>query len=108
MRPLSFIQSVFYHSQIRRSRFFFGILENDKSKGKYTVKGGKTILGRIFSYQEKTGQDWESILDMPYIRIVIAMLDAPSIDYDKDSNSKFISPDSAEDEVNLFLSAFGK
>jgi hypothetical protein len=57
-------------------------LEIDESSGQYVVKGGKTILGRIFAYQEKTGMSLKEVLKMPYIMFVISMLDAPSIDYE--------------------------
>ena len=55
-----------------------------ESKGKYSITGGKTIIGKIFSYQEKTGMSYFDILKLPYITFTLGMLDAPQIDYDSD------------------------
>lgn len=76
-----------------------------KSKRQYTFVGGKTIIGRIFAYQEKTGMSYKEIMKMSYIVFVLGMLDAPQIDYDskKDKETKL---ESAESQVNAILNVF--
>ena len=83
-------------------------MEVDKRKKSYSVKGGRTILGKIFSYQEKTGMPIKEILKIPYIQFVIGMLDAPSIDYDKEEENeeeKIIRPKTAQEEMNALAGA---
>ena len=82
-------------------------MEVDKSAGQYAVKGGQTILGRIFAYQEKTGMSVNEILKIPYIMFVIGMLDAPSIDYEKKKNEKIITPKNAASEIAAITGALG-
>ena len=75
-------------------------METVKSKRQYAVSGGKTIIGKIFAYQEKTGMPIQEIMKMPYIMFIIGMLDAPSIDYDKENKKeKEIQPETANDEA---------
>lgn len=74
-------------------------MEADKSPGKYLVKGGNTILGRIFAYQERTGAAIKDIMSMPYIQFVIGMADAPQIDYEtKDKKDETFTPKNAQEE----------
>lgn len=63
-------------------------MEIDESEGQYPIKGGKTFLGKLFAYQERTGMSVKQIMKMPYILFVIGMLDAPSIDYDEKKKKK--------------------
>lgn len=81
-------------------------MEIDKSEGSYAVKGGKTILGKIFQYQEKTGMPVKDIMKLPYIFFVIGMLDAPAIDYDK-KKQKTYTPETGKDEINAFMGFLG-
>lgn len=80
-------------------------MEFDEADRQYLVKGGKTILGKLFSYQEKTGMPIGSILKLPYILFVIGMLDAPSIDYEskKDKKDKITIPKTAEEELAVVM-----
>ena len=80
-------------------------MELDNTKGQYSVKGGKTIIGRIFAYQEKTGMGIKDILKIPYITFVIGMLDAPSVDYDS-KKEKVNTPKTKQDEINALLGVF--
>jgi len=76
-------------------------LEADKSSRKYAVKGGNTILGRVFAYQERTGAAIKDIMSMPYIQFVIGMADAPQIDYetkDKKEKDEIYIPKNAQEE----------
>jgi len=68
--------------------FFFELLEKPKNERQHSIIGGKTILGKIFSYQEKTGMSVNDILQLPYIFFVISMADAPQIDYEKKKEKK--------------------
>jgi len=77
-------------------------LEIDKTPGQHTIKGGRTILGKIFAYQERTSASLNEINNMPYIQFVIGMLDAPSIDWEKKKEKKI---ETAEDEVNAIMNA---
>lgn len=99
MRIHPFNESVPCYSAEKRTRFFFHLLEINEDEGQYSIKGGKTILGRIFSYQERTGASLEEIYRMPYIQFVIGMLDAPSVEYDKKEKKK-----DAESQVNSLTS----
>lgn len=75
-------------------------MEIDDDGGKHSVKGGKTILGRVFSYQEKTGMSIENIMKLPYIFFVLGMADAPWIDYDsKKEKEKVNRPTTVEEEL---------
>jgi len=84
-------------------------LEFNHEEGPYLVKGGKTIIGRIFQYQEKTGMTPAQILKLPYIQFVLGMLDAPSIDYsskkEKATKPKVNTPKTADDEINAVIAA---
>lgn len=81
-------------------------MEIDTNENKYTVKGGNTILGKIFSYQERTGLSPKEILKLPYIQFVLGMLDAPQIDYDKkNKKNKKEEPKTVEDELAIIASA---
>lgn len=88
LRACSYIKPVCYDSTIRPASFFFELLEKPKDKGQYSIIGGKTILGRIFQYQEKTGMNYNDILELPYITFVLGMADAPQIDYDTKIETK--------------------
>jgi len=79
-------------------------LESPESERQYNIIGGKTILGKIFTYQEKTGMPYKEILKLPYIAFVIGMLDAPQIDY---KSKKVKKTDSASDQIAAFHGAFG-
>jgi hypothetical protein len=79
-------------------------LEVDESTGQYPIKGGKTILGRLFAYQEKTGMPVKDIMKLPWIMFIIGMLDAPSIDYDgkKSKKESINTPVDAAAEIAAF------
>jgi hypothetical protein len=77
-------------------------LESSKSKGQHTVIGGKTILGKIFTYQEKTGMKYQDIMKLPYIAFVIGMMDAPQIDYDSKKEQE-IKPKTVDDEASALV-----
>ena len=82
-------------------------MELDQSSGSYAVKGGKTILGRIFAYQEKTGTPYNEVLELPWITFVLSMLDAPSIDYDsKKKEEKTNTPKTAKEEADALRGLF--
>lgn len=74
----------------------FGILDAPVPKGSYDTKGGVTIFGKIFAYQEKSGSSYKSIMQMPYIQFVGAAIDAPQVDYEggkeKKKNKAFGTP----------------
>lgn len=78
----------------------------DKTKRKYTIKGGNTFLGSLFSYQERTGMSITEIMKLPYIVYIIGMIDAPSIDYDSKQNEDVNKPKSAEEEIAAFTLKF--
>ena len=82
-------------------------MEVDKLEGQYTIKGGKTILGKIFAYQEKTGQSVHEILRMPYVQFVLSMLDVPTVDYASKGTKKdnVKKPQTQEEEINLIAAA---
>ncbi len=81
-------------------------MEIDETENEYSIKGGRTILGRIFSYQEKTGMSPKQILELPYIQFVISMLDAPSIDYNKKKDKKVNNEElTAGDQVAAVIAA---
>lgn len=80
-------------------------METPKTEGQYAVKGGKTIIGKIFSYQEKTGMSIREIMEIPYILFVLGMLDAPCIDYDK-KKEEIIVPKTAAEEIAAITGAF--
>lgn len=69
-------------------------------KRKYTVKGGKTILGSLFSYQERTGMALSGILRLPYIYFVLGMIDAPYIEYDELEKEEVHTPKTVEEEIS--------
>ena len=55
-------------------------MDINKEDGQYTVKGGKTIIGKIHEYQKNTGASLRETLDLPYIFFVLSMADAPYLD----------------------------
>ena len=63
-------------------------MERPEEEGKYNIIGGKTILGKIFQYQEKTGMSYNEVLKLPYIIFVLGMADAPQVDYSSSTNKK--------------------
>lgn len=83
-------------------------MEINVDENKYTVKGGNTFLGKMFSYQERTGMSPKDILKLPYIQFVIGMLDAPQIDYEskkeKNKDKKNMTP---EEELAVIAGALG-
>lgn len=85
----------------------------DKTEKKYVVKGGRTILGKIFTYQEKTGMSIGDILKLPYIFFVIGSLDSVQIDYEetrkinKDEKNASKKEETAEEQMKKFANAFG-
>lgn len=82
-------------------------MEVDKTARKYSVKGGKTILGRIFEYQKETGLSPKEIMKLPYIFFVISMVDAPQIDYEsKDKKAEIAKPKTADEEIAALTSIF--
>lgn len=81
-------------------------MEVDKTKRKYTIKGGHTILGRIFEYQKETGLSPESIMKLPYIFFVISMADAPQIDYETKDKKTVIEPKTQEEEIAALTAIF--
>ena len=83
-------------------------MEIDTSKGQHVIKGGRTFLGKVFAYQERTGMSIREIMKIPYIQFVIGMLDAPAVDYDKKKDKKEITtPDTAESQASAVMSALG-
>ena len=40
-------------------------------------------MGKVGAYQERTGESFDTIMKMPYLRLLIQSADFPSIDYDK-------------------------
>jgi len=80
-------------------------LEIDNKGGQHAIKGGKTFLGRLFAYQEKTGMGIKEIMKLPYILFVIGMLDAPSIDYESKKTKEYNTPNTAEEEINAVTNA---
>ena len=78
-------------------------MDVDKTEGQYTVKGGRTFIGKMFSYQERTGMSPGQILKLPYILFVLGMYDAPSIDYETKKEKK-LKPTTAEEQVNSIIS----
>lgn len=81
-------------------------MEKPKNAGSHDIVGGKTILGKIFQYQEKTGMSYNDILKLPYIVFVLCMADAPQVDYDSKKDKKKV-PETQQDEVNSVLAALG-
>ena len=102
----SYIESISHYSEVKWTCFFFQLLEIDEDERKYSVKGGKTFLGKLFAYQEKTGMSPKQIMKIPYILFVIGMLDAPSIDYD-DKKKKKSKTESVKQEINTVVNALG-
>ena len=83
-------------------------MEKPKTKGQHDIIGGKTILGKVFQYQEKTGMSYDDIMKLPYMIFVIGMADAPQVDYEsKKETKKENRPSSAEEEINAISSILG-
>lgn len=81
-------------------------MEVTETTNEYTITGGKTIIGKIFSYQEKTGMSPAEIMKLPYIMFVLGMYDAPQIDYSsKDEKKKPKTPETMADEIALVTGA---
>lgn len=82
-------------------------METTKDSGKYDIKGGKTILGKIFAYQERTGASLEEIRGMSWVQFVLGMADAPNIDYEsKKDVTKKDKPDGKAAEKAALLGFF--
>lgn len=107
MFTFSSIQHIHTYTEIERTRFFFNLLEVTETTNEYTITGGKTIIGKIFSYQEKTGMSPAEIMKLPYIMFVLGMYDAPQIDYSskEDKNKKPKTPKTIADEIALVTGA---
>lgn len=73
-------------------------MEKSTDKRSYDIKGGKTILGKVFAYQEKTGMSYNEIMRLPYIIFVIGMIDAPQADYDTKKDN-VVKPKTKEEEI---------
>lgn len=85
-------------------------METSTKERQYSIKGGRTIIGYIFAYQEKTGSSYQEVLKMPWLSLVIGMMDAPSIDYDsgsKEEKEKTLKADTVEEEVANIQAIFG-
>ena len=82
-------------------------MEKSASKGQHPVIGGKTIIGRIFAYQEKTGMSIKDIMRTPYIMFVLGMVDAPSIDYSKDKSEDTTTITGAQEQANALKNFLG-
>lgn len=80
-------------------------MEPSNDKRSYDIKGGKTILGKVFAYQEKTGMSYNEIMKLPYISFVIGMLDAPQVDYDSKKND-ILKPKTKEEEIAAMNAIF--
>lgn len=80
-------------------------MEKPKTKGQHSIIGGKTILGKIFQYQEKTGMSYNDILKLPYITFVLGMADAPQVDYDSKKETKKDTA-TAQEEINALANVF--
>ena len=104
---LTSIQHIRTYTETERTRFFFHLLEVTETTNEYTITGGKTIIGKIFSYQEKTGMSPAEIMKLPYIMFVLGMYDAPQIDYSsKDEKKKKPKPPKTiADEIALVTGA---
>lgn len=82
-------------------------MEIDKDEvRKYKVKGGKTILGKLFAYQERTGLAPKEILKLPYIQFVLGMLDAPQVDYGNEKEKKKIGKLTPKEEMAAIANIF--
>ena len=80
---------------------------NQEESTKSDIKGGKTLIGRIYNYQEKTKMSITEILNLPYIYYVLSMLDAPYLNYDKKEKKKEKeTPNTAEAEAGAFTNFF--
>lgn len=80
-------------------------MESSTNKGSHNIKGGKTILGKIFQYQKETGMSIKEIMKIPYIMFVIGMLDAPHIDYDS-KKEDIIETKTKEEELAAMAAIF--
>ena len=89
-----------HNLQIKRTCFFFHLLEISETE--QPIRGGKTWIGKLFSYQERTGLSIDKILKIPYIMLIVGMLDAPSIDFEK-NKKEGVKIKTAQDEANAFL-----
>lgn len=80
-------------------------MDINKQKGKHTVKGGQTIIGKIFTYQKETGTSLKEVMSMPYIQFVLGMLDVVQIDYDSKETRDTYEPDTGHAEINAVITA---
>ena len=81
-------------------------MEADNSTRQYVVKGGKTFLGAMFAYQERTGMTPKEILKLPYIQFVIGMVDCPQVDYEsKNKKEETNVPRTVEEEITALTRA---
>lgn len=81
-------------------------MDIDKSERQYTVKGGRTILGRLFEYQKETGASLKDIMKMPYIHFALSMMDAPYIDTDKKKTDATVKKAETEEDQLKALQSF--
>ena len=64
-------------------------------------------MGYLFAYQEKTGMGLKEIMETPWLMIVLGMLTAPSVDFDKKKKKKEIEkPTTADAESNALAMFF--
>lgn len=75
-------------------------MDLDNETRSYSVKGGKTFLGALFQYQERTGASLKEIKKLPYIQFIIGMVDAPSIDYEKKTKKEKTEISDKQEEIN--------
>lgn len=78
-------------------------MEDVDEGGQYVIKGGNTIMGYLFAYQEKTGMGLKEIMKTPWLMIVLGMLTAPSVDYEASKEKKKTKPpvETPDDEINV-------
>ena len=111
MRPPSNVEFVFCYFKSGSASFFFHLLDGPSEEGVHSIKGGRTILGRIFAYQERTGASLKEIQEMPYIQFVLSMADAPGVDYDakkdKEKTSDTINPGTQDEQLSALAGFLG-
>ena len=102
------MEFVHYDYEIKWACFFFKLLENDTDQRQYAIKGGNTIMGYLFAYQEKTGMGIEQIMKTPWLMIVLGMMTAPSVDYreGKSKNEKVTKPKTVDEQMNALNQIF--
>lgn len=60
------------------------------------------------SYKTETGAGDEEILNTPYVKIMLRVLDKPWVDYDSKKETKTNKPDTAAGQVAALDAIFGK